>query len=156
MNSYYPFIISGCVTLLAVYLSHRSRMKLLRELKNDFETTTHQPAESIKTHKPTEEYIKFLEKPSKKKELRKFRLSRPSSSAFKTFLLGILIWFIVFFMMAIEPNSFRIEGSNDSNTPVWFASMGFCLVAYALYLNISAIIRAFYKFVTSLFRKTNK
>ena len=67
MNSYYPFIISGCVTLLAVYLS-----------------------------------------------------------------------------------------SNDSNTPVWFASMGFCLIAYALYLNISAIIRAFYKFVTPLFRKTNK
>jgi hypothetical protein len=59
-------------------------------------------------------------------------------------------------MIAIESNLFSIEGSNNYNTPVWFASMGFCLVAYALYLNISAIIRAFYKFVTSLFRKTNK
>ena len=35
---------------MAVYLSHRSRMKLLRELKNEFETTTHQSAESIKTN----------------------------------------------------------------------------------------------------------
>ena len=153
MNSYYPFIISRFITLLAVYLSHRSRMKLLRELKNEFETTTHQSAESIKTHKPTEEYIKFLEKPNKKIELRKFRLSRPSPSAFKTFLFGILVWFVVIFMMIIDASLFGVESSYYNNTPVWYAIIGFSLIAYALYLNISAIIRAFYKFFTHLFKK---
>ena len=160
MNSYYPFIISGCVTLLAVYLSHRSRMKLLRELKNDFETTTHQPAESIKTHKPTEEYIKFLEKPSKKKELRKFRLSRPSPSAFKTFSIGVLILFISGFLMSLEPNLFQTDAAyvtEDGAGPFWYLSIATVIfIVYGFYLIISSIIRAFYKFVAFLFRKNNK
>lgn len=149
MNSYYPFIISGFITLLAVYLSHRSRMKLLRELKNEFETTTHQSAESIKTHKPTEEYIKFLEKPNKKKELRKFRLSRPSPSVFKTFLLGILIVFLVFLLAAIEPKLFSTESAyvTEEGTPsYWYFSMVLVIfLMYAFYLFVSSIIRALLK-----------
>ena len=153
MNSYYPFIISGCVTLLAVYLSHKSRMKLLRELKNEFETTTHLSAESNKTHKPTKEFKKFLEKPSKKKELRKFRLSRPSQSSFKTFFIGILILFMLLLLSAIFPNLLG-PGSqfNDGDNPWWVASMILVIFSfYALYCIISSIVRALYKFITLLF-----
>jgi hypothetical protein len=153
MKSYIPFLIPGFITLLAVYLSHKSRMKLLRELKSEYETTTHQPAESAKTHKPTEAYIKFLEKPSKKKELRKFRLSRPSQSIVKTFFIGILILFIIIFLTAILPNLFgHMAQFDDGDNPWWYASMILTIfILYALYLLISSIIRALYKFLTLLF-----
>ena len=153
MKSYIPFLIPGFITLLAVYLSHKSRMKLLRELKSEYEKTTHQPAVSTNTHKPTEAYIKFLEKPSKKKELRKFRLSRPSQSSFKTFFIGILILFILLLLSAIFPNLLGPGGHyNDGDNPWWYASMILVIFSfYALYCIISSIIRALYKFIILLF-----
>ena len=173
MKSYFPFILSGFITLLAVYLSHRSRMKLLKELKSEFETTTHRSAESIKTHKPTKEYIKFLEKPNKKKALRKFRLSRPSKSVTKTFAIGVLILFISVFLMSLVFKTEAAYVTEEGTGPFWYLSMAiFIFVVYGLYLIISSIIRAFYKdalaglsfindirpvtFITFLLRKIKK
>ena len=47
--------------------------------------------------------------------------------------------------------------TEEGNPPYWYASIAvFIFMLYGVYLIISSIIRAFYKFVTFLFRKTNK
>ena len=143
MKSYFPFIISGFITLLAVYLSHKSRMKLLRELKSEFETTTHQPAESIKTHKPTEEYIKFLDKPSNRKTPKKFSIVRPSPSAFKTFLFGLLFLFLSSIVLVVFWNE---SDSGISDDIILFVIL--ILYIYAFYLGVSSIVRGLYNAFT--------
>ena len=136
IKEYFPFIISGCVTLLAVYLNDRSRKKYYLKSKSEFETTTHQPAESIKTHKPTEEYIKFLEKPSKKKAIKKFSIARPSPSAFKPFLFGLLVFLldnilIVIFMITAE--TYRIWEPGSIVFGFYLLFYG-AVLTYAVYL----------------------
>ena len=140
MKSYIPFLIPGFITLLAVYLSHRSRMKLLRELKSEFETTTHQPAEFTTTQKPTEEYRKFLEKPSNRKIPKKFSIVRPSPSVFKTFLFGLLVFFLSTLVLVFFWNE---SSSGISDDIILFVIL--ILYIYAFYLGVSSIVRGLYK-----------
>ena len=153
LETYFPNIgivvpiLSVSVSTIIFYFSQRSRKrdKLDRkrheqELKKIYETTTHQPAEFTTTQKPTEEYRKFLEKPSNRKIPKKFSIVRPSPSAFKTFLFGLLVLFSGTLVLVFFWNE---SGSEISDDIILFVIL--ILYIYAFYLGVSSIVRGLYK-----------
>ena len=125
-------IFSVCVSAVIFYFSNRSRKRHVQELKEIFESITHQPAEFTTTHKPTEEFRKFLEKPSS--------IVRPSPSAFKTFLFGLLILFSGTLVIV-----FLWKESDSKILDDIILGVGLSLYIYAIYLGVSSILRGLYR-----------
>ncbi len=155
LETYFPNIgivvpiFSVCVSSLIFYFSHRSRKREQQdrkrhehELKKIYESTTHQPAEFTTTQKPTEEYRKFLEKPINRKIPKKFSIVRPSPSAFKTFLFGLLVLFLDVVLLLFWNDS----SSGISDDLILFVIL--ILFIYAFYLGVSSIVRGLYKAFT--------
>ena len=143
-------IFSVSVSSIIFYFSNRSRKREQQdrkrheqELKKIYESTTHQPAEFTTTQKPTEEYRKFLEKPSNRKIPKKFSIVRPSPSAFKTFLFGLLVLFSGTLVLVFFWNE---SGSEISDDIILFVIL--ILYIYAFYLGVSSIVRGLYKAFT--------
>ena len=139
--------ISVSVSTIIFYFSNRSRKRDKQdrkrheqELKKIYETTTHQPAEFTTTQKPTEEYRKFLEKPSNRKIPKKFSIVRPSPSAFKTFLFGLLVFFLSTLVLVFFWNE---SSSLISDDIILFVIL--ILYIYAFYLGVSSIVRGLLK-----------
>jgi len=139
-------ILSVSVSTIIFYFSQRSRKRDKQdrkrheqELKKIYETTTHQPAEFTTTHKKTEEYRKFLEKPSNRKIPKKFSIVRPSPSAFKTFLFGLLVLFLSTLVLVFFWNE---SSSLISDDIILFVIL--ILYIYAFYLGVSSIVRGLY------------
>ena len=152
LDTYFPNInivvpiFSVCVSSLIFYFSHRSRKREQQdrkrheqELKKIYEATTHQPAEFTTTQKPTEEYRKFLEKPINRKIPKKFSIVRPSPSAFKTFLFGLLVFFLSTLVLVFFWNE---SSSLISDDIILFVIL--ILYIYAFYLGVSSIVRGLY------------
>jgi len=152
LETYFPNIgivvpiLSVSVSTIIFYFSQRSRKRDKQdrkrheqELKKIYESTTHQPAEFTTTQKPTEEYRKFLEKPSNRKIPKKFSIVRPSSSAFKTFLFGLLVLFLGTIILVFFWNE---SGSRISDDIILFVIL--VLYIYAFYLGVSSIVRGLY------------
>ena len=153
LETYFPNInivvpiLSVSVSTLIFYFSQRSRKRDKQdrkrheqELKKIYEKTTQQPAEFTSTHKPTEEYKKFLDKPSNRKIPKKFSIVRPSPSAFKTFLFSLLVFFLSTVILLIF--------WNESSSEIWDDIILFVILIlyiYAVYLGVSSIVRGFYK-----------
>ena len=138
-------IFSVCVSSLIFYFSHRARKREQQdrkrheqELKKIYESTTHQPAEFTTTQKPTEEYRKFLKKPSNRKIPKKFSIVRPSPSAFKTFLFGLLVLFLSTLLLLFWNES----SSGILDDIILFVIL--ILYIYAFYLGVSSIVRGLY------------
>ena len=156
LETYFPNInivvpiFSVCVSSIIFYFSLRSRKRDKQdrkrheqELKKIYESTTHQPAEFTTTQKPTEEYRKFLEKPSNRKIPKKFSIVRPSPSAFKTFLFGLLVFFLNTAVLLIF--------WNESSSGIWddiILIVILILYIYAVYLGVSSIVRGLYNAFT--------
>jgi len=133
-------IFSVCVSAVIFYFSNRSRKRHVQELKEIFESITHQPAEFTTTHKPTEEFRKFLEKPSNRKIRKKFSIVRPSPSAFKTFLFGLLVLFSGTLVIV-----FLWKESDSKILDDIILGVGLSLYIYAIYLGVSSILRGLYR-----------
>ena len=153
LETYFPNInivvpiLSVSVSTLIFYFSQRSRKRDKQdrkrheqELKKIYEKTTQQPAEFTSTHKPTEEYKKFLDKPSNRKIPKKFSIVRPSPSAFKTFLFSLLVFFLSTVILLIF--------WNESSSEIWDDIILFVILIlyiYAVYLGVSSIVRGLLK-----------
>ena len=140
-------IFSVSVSTIIFYFSNRSRKRDKQdrkrheqELKKIYETTTHQPAEFTTTQKPTEEYRKFLEKPSNRKIPKKFSIVRPSPSAFKTFLFGLLVFSLSTLVLVFF---WKESSSLISDDIILFVIL--ILYIYAFYLGVSSIVRGLLK-----------
>ena len=153
LEIYYPNIgivvpiLSVSVSTIIFYFSQRSRKRDKQdrkrheqELKKIYESTTHQPAEFTTTQKPTEEYRKFLEKPINRKIPKKFSIVRPSPSAFKTFLFGLLVLFLNTVALLVVWDE---SGSGTWNDIILFVIL--VLYIYAVYLGVSSIVRGLLK-----------
>ena len=144
-------IFSVCVSAVIFYFSQRSRKRdkqdrkrLEQELKKIYESPTHQPAAFTTTQKPTEEYRKYLEKPSNRKIPKKFSIVRPSPSAYKTFLFGLLVLFLSTFVLVFFWNESRSGILDDI---ILFVIL--ILYIYAFYLGVSSIVRGLYNHFTN-------